>query len=117
MRCFGSYSEKLQVVGNLRTLSLSFIFLFSCLGFVQPQLDDYAPGVKVRAAGAVIVNAERQPKRYLGGLTQAMIADDHSIFTAVFIHCFVKFDRKQNTRLWPFVTVGTTRAPPATFSV
>ena len=32
--------------------------------------------------------------------------------TATFAYSFVKFDRKQNTRLWPFVTTGTTRSPP-----
>jgi hypothetical protein len=32
--------------------------------------------------------------------------------TAAFAYSFVKFDRKQNTRLWPFVTTGTTRSPP-----
>jgi hypothetical protein len=25
---------------------------------------------------------------------------------------FIKFDRKQNTRLWPFVFTGVTRSPP-----
>ena len=32
--------------------------------------------------------------------------------TAAFAYSFVKFDRKQNTRLWLFVTTGTTRSPP-----
>jgi hypothetical protein len=32
--------------------------------------------------------------------------------TPAFAYSFVKFDRKQNTRLWPFVTTGTTRSPP-----
>jgi hypothetical protein len=32
--------------------------------------------------------------------------------TSAFAYSFVKFDRKQNTRLWPFVTTGTTRSPP-----
>jgi hypothetical protein len=33
--------------------------------------------------------------------------------TAAFTYFFIKFDRKQNTRLWPFVTAGTTRSPPS----
>jgi hypothetical protein len=33
--------------------------------------------------------------------------------TASFAYSFIKFDRKQNTRLWPFVTTGTTRSPPS----
>jgi hypothetical protein len=27
--------------------------------------------------------------------------------------CFIKFDRKQNTRLWPFVFTDLTRSPPS----
>src|SRR5688500_12521556 len=26
---------------------------------------------------------------------------------------YIKFDRKQNTRLWPFIFTGITRSPPA----
>jgi hypothetical protein len=33
--------------------------------------------------------------------------------TAFFAYSFIKFDRKQNTRLWPFVATGTTRSPPS----
>jgi hypothetical protein len=35
------------------------------------------------------------------------------VITASFTYSFIKFDRKQNTRLWPFVTTGTTRSPPS----
>ena len=117
MRLFKSYNDKVRVFKTLRRLSLSLIFLFSCLGFAQPQLDDYAPGIKARSGETVISHPERQPKRDLGGSIQAMITGHHSAFTAVFIHSFLKFDRKQNTRLWPFVTSCTTRAPPAIFSI
>jgi hypothetical protein len=117
MRPFESYNGKFRLGETLRRLSLSLIFLLSCLGFAHPELDDYVPAVKIRPADSTIANPERQPKRILGGMTQATVAGNHSVFTAVFIHSFVKFDRKQNTRLWPFVTMGTTRAPPATVSV
>jgi hypothetical protein len=29
---------------------------------------------------------------------------------------YIKFDRKQNTRLWPFIFTGITRSPPALVS-
>ncbi len=118
MRPFKSYDDKLRVAKRLHRLPLSFIFLFSCLVFADPQLDDHVPGVKVRSSAPLISHiTEIQPRRDLSGSIQAMIAGDHSVFTAVFIHSFVRFDRKQNTRLWPFVTMGTTRAPPATLSL
>jgi hypothetical protein len=117
MRPFESYGEKVRLVENLRRLSLALIFLFSCLGIAQSGLDDYVPEVKARAAGTAIAHPDRQPKRDLGGGIQATITAQHSVFTAAFIQSFLRSDRKQNTRLWPFVTAGTTRAPPATFSI
>ena len=117
MRRFESYNEKVRNFKNLRGFSLSLFFLFSCLGFAQPQLDDHAPGVKARSGETLVVHPERQPKRDLGGSLQALIASRHSVLTAIFIHSFLRFDRKQNTRLWPFVTMGTTRAPPAVVSL
>jgi|GEM_PF-4069187 len=117
MRPFGSYKDKVRVLKGLRRLSLSLIFFFSCLGFTQPGLDDEVPGVKVRSAASTISQPERQPKRDLASNIQAMITGHHSVFTAVFIHSFVRSDRKQNTWLWPFVRMGTTRAPPAAVSL
>jgi len=117
MRPFGSYKDKVRVLKGLRRLCLSLIFFFSCLGFTQPGLDDEVPGVKVRSAASTISQPERQPKRDLASNIQAMITGHHSVFTAVFIHSFVRSDRKQNTWLWPFVRMGTTRAPPAAVSL
>jgi len=117
MRLFKSCRDKVRVYKTLRRLSLSLIFLFCCLGFAQPQLDDYAPGIKARSGETVIVPPERQPKRDFTRSIQAIITGQHRVFTAVFIHSFLRFDRKQNTRLWPFVRMGTTRAPPAGFSL
>jgi hypothetical protein len=117
MRLFKSYNDKVRVFKTLRRLSLSLIFLFSCLGFAQPQLDDYAPGIKARSGETVIVQPERQPKRDFTSSIKAIITGQHRVFTAVFVQSFLRFDRKQNTRLWPFVSVGTTRAPPAEISL
>ena len=39
-------------------------------------------------------------------------ANHAGIPTAAFAYSFIKFDRQQNTRLWPFVTEGITRSPP-----
>jgi hypothetical protein len=117
MRAFEPCNVKVRLTKKLRRLSLSLIFLFSCLGFAQPQLDDYAPGIKVRSTVTTISHPERQPKRDFAGSIQALITGQHSVFTAVFVQSFLRFDRKQNTRLWPFVSVGTTRAPPAEFSL
>jgi hypothetical protein len=109
-----SCGTKIRFVGSVRRLSLSIIFLVSCSGFAQPQLDDHVPGLKVRPAGTEVANSQRQAKR---DPSVSILPGSGLIFTAVFIHSFVRFDRKQNTRLWPFVTRGTTRAPPAAFSV
>jgi len=117
MRPFEFCSDKVRLIKKLRRLSLSLIFFFSCLGFAQPGLDDEVPGVKVRSAVTTISHPERQPKRDFAGSIQALITGQHSVFTAVFVHSFLRFDRKQNTRLWPFVSVGTTRAPPAEISL
>ena len=112
-----SREKKIRFVGSVRRLSLSIIFLVSCLGFAQPQLDDYVPGLKVRPAGTEVANSQRQAKRDPSVSIQSVLPGSDLIFTAVFIHSFLRFDRKQNTRLWPFVTLGTTRAPPAAVSV
>ena len=114
MSLLKSREKKIRFVGSVRRLSLSIIFLVSCSGFAQPQLDDYVPGLKVRPAGAEVANPQRQAKR---DPSVSILLGSDLIFTAVFIHSFLRFDRKQNTRLWPFVTRGTTRAPPAAVSV
>ena len=115
MRLVESCDNRVRVIESLRRLSLSLILLFSFLGFAQPRLDDHVPGVKVRPAGTVMISPERQPRRDPAGGIHAVIAGHRSVFTAVFIYSFLRFDRKQNTRLWPFVPMGTARAPPATF--
>jgi len=102
---------------RLRRIPFLFVFLVSCLFFANPSLDDYTPGVKVRPETTVVVSPEREPKRDLDSAILAIIAGERLTFTAVFIYSFVKFDRKQNIRLWPFVTMGTPRAPPAGFSL
>ena len=117
MSLLKSREKKIRFVGSVRRLSLSIIFLVSCSGFAQPQLDDYVPGLKVRPAGAEVANSQRQAKREPSVSIQSVLSGSDLIFTAVFIRSFLRFDRKQNTHLWPFVTRGTTRAPPAAVSV
>jgi hypothetical protein len=113
----GSYHARLQLLKSLRRLLLSVIFLFSCLGFAQPQLDDYAPGVKVRALGDDIVNPDRQPRRDPTAKEQAMLPSAGRMFAAVFVRCTVVSQRSQRPWPWPFAPRGMTRAPPPAFSL
>src|SRR5215467_6879442 len=117
MTPFRRYKGIVRLLKNLRRITLSLIFFFSCLGFAQPGLDDEVPGVKVRSPVTSISHPERQPKRDFAGSIQRIITGQHSVFTAVFVHSFLRLDRKPNTRLWPFVSLGTPRAPPAEFSI
>jgi len=117
MRRFEPCSDKSRFIKKLRQISLSLIFFFSCLGFTQPGLDDEVPGIKVRSTVTTISHPERQPKRDFAGSIQAIITSQHSVFTAVFNRSFHRFDRQQNNWLWPFVSLETTRAPPAELSL
>src|SRR5689334_3663948 len=96
-------------------LPASFIFLFYCLIFVHPLFDDTLPGLKVHASVVHGVGSDKQLKRDLLSGSHPGILSGRPQFTATFIQSFVRFDRKQNTRVWPFVDAGTTRSPPRLF--
>ena len=104
-----------KILAALRRLPASFLFLFFCLVFVHPLFDDILPGLKVHPTTIHGVGGDKHLKRDLAGTISWIISADRPEFTAAFIEGFVTLDRKQNTRLWPFVDDGTTRSPPRRF--
>jgi hypothetical protein len=116
MRRFHSQNPALRIE-TLGSIPLSLIFLCAFLAFAHPDLDDYVPGVKVTQSTTLVANPEKHPKRDLGHSIRVIVSSQRFTFTTVFINSFLKFDRKQNTRLWPLVTASATRAPPVAFSL
>jgi hypothetical protein len=89
-------------------LAIIIILAFSAT-YSERQLHGYVSAGTLRLVSAM---AERiQPHDNLSPAT-AVRPLKNVVVTATFTHAFVKFDRKQNTRLWPFITAGTTRSPP-----
>ena len=104
-----------RILAALRRLPGSFLFLFYRLVFVHPLFDDTIPGLKVHPTTIHGVGGNKHLKRDLAGTISWIIPGERPQFTAAFLEAFVKLDRKQNTRLWPFVNDGTTRSPPRSF--
>ena len=89
-------------------VAIIIILAFSAT-YPQRQLHGYVSAANLRLVSEL---SERiQPHDNLSSAT-AVLPLKNMVVTATFTHSFVKFDRKQNTRLWPFVTTGTTRSPP-----
>jgi hypothetical protein len=89
-------------------LAIVIILAFSAT-YSQRQLHGYVPAGTLRLVSAL---AERiQPHDNLS-TAAAVLSLKNVVATATFTHSFVKFDRKQNTRVWPFITTGKTRSPP-----
>lgn len=85
-----------------------FIFLLGTI-WSQSALDGYAPAGTAHLMSAGIERIEHRASP--SGTAYALALGVFAV-TAAFAFAFVRFDRKQNTRLWPFVTTGTTRSPP-----
>lgn len=92
-----------------RRLVLTLIILLLAASWPQRELQDQVSAGAPRVVSAVAERLEHREYR-----AEAALAPPVGDFvpTAAFAYSFVKFDRKQNTRLWPFVTTGTTRSPP-----
>ena len=92
-------------------LMLIIGILLFCASWAQRQSYDSSAGTSRLVSGV----DERFEHRE--NMTEAVPVSPVGGFavTATFAYFFVKFDRKQNTRLWPFVTTGTTRSPPFVF--
>jgi hypothetical protein len=89
-------------------VAIIIILAFSAT-YPQRQLHGYVSAGTPRLVSGL---AERiQPHDNLSTAT-TVLPLKNVVVTATFTHAFVKFDRKQNTRLWPFITAGTTRSPP-----
>jgi len=89
-------------------VAIIIILAFSAT-YPQRQLHGYVSANTPRLVSDL---AERiQPHDSLSSATVVLPLKNVGV-TATFTYFFVKFDRKQNTRLWPFVTTGTTRSPP-----
>ena len=94
-------------------LFVAIVVVLLCAGFSQPELDDRHPGVKASVATGKLSRLEKSPyeldeiRRQRGVLVLG-----NFLLTSVFHHAFVRFDRKQNLRIWPVVTVGFERSPP-----
>jgi hypothetical protein len=69
---------------------------------MQPNLD-LSTGL-----GFGKIELERLDRNYWPAMT-AGYTSEKFFYTA---NSLTKFDRKQNTRLWPFIFTGITRSPP-----
>jgi hypothetical protein len=85
------------------------VILLLCASWLQGHSPDYVSAGSPRIASGAIEQVEHREHR---AETAPALAVGSFALTAAFAYSFVKFDRKQNTRLWPFVTTGTTRSPP-----
>jgi hypothetical protein len=73
----------------------------------QWQLTDYLSFVTIKIGYS---NFERTHHRPI----QSEVASAWPHKSRIFVEfSYIKFDRKQNTRLWPFLFTGITRSPPA----
>src|SRR5262245_54288282 len=91
-------------------LSVIVILLF-WVAWPYEQLRDYVSA----GASRVVSGTERLEHHEQWADAVSTLALGTFAITASFAYSFIKFDRKQNTRLWPFVTTGTTRSPPSFF--
>jgi hypothetical protein len=89
-------------------LAIIIILAFSAT-YSQLQLHGYVSAGTLRFVSGLAEGI--QPHDNLSTAT-AVLPLKNVVVTATFTYAFVKFDRKQNTRLWPFITAGTTRSPP-----
>jgi hypothetical protein len=96
---------------NCQLRGLGPILVIFLLGVIcsQPSLHDY---VSAGTARLISGGSERLEHRENPFEASHALAIGVFTVTAAFADAFVRFDRKQNTRLWPFVTTGTTRSPP-----
>jgi hypothetical protein len=85
------------------------IILLLAVSWPQRELQDQVSAGTPRVVSAVAERLEDREHRTEAAPTPPV---GDFVPTAAFAYSFVKFDRKQNTRLWPFVTTGTTRSPP-----
>jgi hypothetical protein len=85
------------------------VILLFWLTWPYEQLHNYvSPGAPRIVSGTERLEHHEQWAEAVSTLALGTFA-----ITASFAYSFIKFDRKQNTRLWPFVTTGTTRSPPS----
>jgi hypothetical protein len=96
------------VAASLDKLSrLTFRALLVALLLCAPYLQ---PAPEFSVAGPSLAKAELERSvRVLRVDAPAALPLEKSFFTPAF---FIKFDRQQNTRLWPFIFTGITRSPP-----
>jgi hypothetical protein len=88
--------------------SLAPVFVVVLLGATLPQgLPNYLNG---SAPQLTSVGAARHD--HWEQSTYPVPPDGTGIPSAALAYSFVRFDRKQNTRLWPFVSAGINRSPP-----
>jgi hypothetical protein len=72
---------------------------------MQQEVSDY-----LSIATARISDFERTQHRPFQSDLATALPPENRPFTE---SSYIKFDRKQNTRLWPFIFTGITRSPPA----
>jgi hypothetical protein len=88
---------------------LAFALAILLLGAtpLQQQVGEYLSVATVRIGNSDFERSQHRP--FQSELTTALPAENRP-----FTECsYIKFDRKQNTRLWPFIFTGITRSPPA----
>jgi hypothetical protein len=95
--------------GQLRGLGSVLVILLLGAIWSRPSLHDYVSAGTARLVSGGIERLEQRENPFEA--SHALAIGAFSV-TAAFARAFVRFDRKQNTRLWPFVTTGTTRSPP-----
>jgi len=100
-------SSLLRVIG--REFVPVIVILLFWVAWPYEELQDFLSV----GAPRVVSGTERLEHHEHRAEAASVLALGTFAFTAAFAYSFIKFDRKQNTRLWPFVTTGTTRSPPS----
>ena len=94
---------------------LAIVLFISLSGALsQPDLERYLPTATIRLASGKVTNWEKMPKAEALAGSKLALAVGSLAFTYGFRQFFVRFDRKNNLRLWPVVASGLTRSPPST---
>jgi hypothetical protein len=86
-------------------ISLLGIVLLSAF-WMRSQAKDYSASAATLGKPDVLQRFEQRTSRPVAATTLS------SLKKFLCLVGFIKFDRKQNTRLWPFIFAGITRSPP-----
>jgi hypothetical protein len=87
-------------------LPLVLAVLSSGASLTQQPVGEYVSITTSRVGNSDFERAQHEP--FKSNAATALAFEDLSFLES----SYIKFDRKQNTRLWPFLFTGITRSPP-----